>query len=142
MEGNTLGLYQSGVTLFNQTFTATGTYNSPSFSAANFGGGAALVASWGTATVSAPTATFALQISTDGGVTWAAVPATAGSLTDVGTFTATAPTNSASVQVKTSVGTVYVGNLLRVQLVLAGTSVTSLPAKITLDAAKRFPDNA
>ena len=137
-----MGLYQSNVTLFNQTFTALGTNNSPSFSAANFGGGASLFISWGTATVSAATATFALQISTDGGVTWAAVPATAGSLTDVTTFTATAPTNSASQQVKTTAGTVYAGNLLRVQLVLGGTSVTSLPAKVTLDAAKRFPDNA
>jgi hypothetical protein len=142
MEGNTLGLYNSQITLFNQTFTATGTYNSPSFSAANLGGGASLFMSWGTATVSAPTATFALQISTDGGVTWSPVPATSNSLTDVGTFTATAPSNTASQQVKTTTGTVYVGNLLRVQLVLAGTSVTSLPAKITLDAHKTFPDNA
>lgn len=137
-----IGLYQTSATLFNQTFTALGTFNSASFSAANLGGGAALVLSWGAATVSAPTATFALQVSTDGGVTWGSIPAVGGSLTDIGTFTATAPTNAASVQVKSTAGTAYVGNLLRIQLVLGGTSVTSLPLKATLDAHKTYPDNS
>ena len=143
-----MGLYQNSVTLFNYNtgtglpgpITATGNYTSPSFSAANLAG-ASLFIAWGAATVSSPTAAFALNLSTDGGVTWKAVPATTGSLTDIATFTATPPTNTASQQVKSTANTAYIGNLLQVVMTIGG-GVTSLPVKVTLDAQKRFPDNA
>ena len=135
-----MGLYQDTLTLINQTITTATTVNSPSFSAAKFGGGAVSVTAYGTVAGTTPTVALALQVSTDGGVTWGAVPATSNSLTDSLTVGSATPT-SAGVVVKATTGTVYCGNLLRVAVTTTG-SALSIPVKITLDAAKRFPDNA
>lgn len=136
-----MGLYQSTITVFNATGVAAGTVNGPSFSAANLGGGAVSYTTYGTVTGTTPTVALALQVSEDGGTTWQAVPATSGSLTDALTVTAATPTTS-GVVVKNTTGTVYSGNLLRVSVTFAGTGSVSIPTKIVLDAAKRFPDNA
>jgi hypothetical protein len=141
MEGNTLGLYQDTILLLNTTATVAGTVNTPSFSAANFGGGAVSYTSYGTITGTTPTVALALQVSADGGVTWQAVPATSNSLTDALTVGSATPT-SAGVVVKPTTGTVYCGNLLRVAVTFGGTGSLSIPIKLSLDAAKRFPDNA
>ena len=136
-----MGLYQDTTLLLNQTITTATTVNTPSFSAANFGGGAVSYTSYGTITGTSPTVALALQVSADGGVTWQAVPATSGSLTDALTVASATPTTS-GVVVKATTGTVYCGNLLRVAVTTTGTGSLSIPIKLTLDAAKRFPDNA
>lgn len=136
-----MGLYQTNLTLINQTITTATTVNSPSFSAANFGGGAVSVTSYGTIAGTSPTVALALQYSSDGGATWAAVPATSNSLTDVLTVGSATPTTS-GVVVKTTSGTVYAGNLLRLALTTTGSGGLSIPVKVTLDAQKKFPDNA
>lgn len=135
-----MGLYQDTLLLLNQTITTATTVNTPSFSAANFGGGAVSYTSYGTIAGTSPTVALQLQVSADGGVTWQNVPATAGSLTDALTVGSATPTTG-GVVVKATTGTVYAGNLLRVAVTTTGTGL-SIPIKLSLDAAKRFPDNA
>lgn len=132
-----MGLYQSTATVFNATGTVAGTVNGASFSAANFAGGVGTVTT-GTVTGTSPTVAVALQISTDGGTTWVAAPATSNSLTALNASTAAASAGT----VVTACGTAYVGNLLRYSVTFAGTGSLSIPFKIVLDQQKRFADNA
>lgn len=136
-----MGLYQSTLLLLNQTITTATTVNTPSFSAANFGGGAVSYTSYGTIAGTSPTVALQLQVSADGGATWQNVPSTAGSLTDALTVASATPTTG-GVVVKATAGTVYAGNLMRVQVTTTGSGGLSIPIKLSLDAAKRFPDNA
>lgn len=135
-----MGLYQSTTVLFNQTITTAATFNSSSFSAANFSGGAVSYTTYGTVAGTTPTVVLALQVSADGGATWQNVPATGGSLTDALTVGSATPATN-GVVVKTTTGTVYVGNLLRFTVTTTGTAL-SIPIKVTLDAHKTYPDNS
>ena len=137
-----MGLYQDTVKVYSGTGAAAGTVNSSSFSAANFAGGAAVSIAFGaTVTGTSPTVALQLQSSYDGGVTWNNVTATTGSLTDALTVSAQAAVASTQIN-KFSANSVYVGNLLRVQVTFAGTGSLSIPVIVYLDAQKRFADNA
>ena len=97
--------------------------------------------SYRTVTGTTPTVALALQVSTNGGVTWVAVPATSNSLTDALTVGSATPTTG-GVVAKATTGTVYAGNLSALPLQLGVLAHWSIPITIALDAQKRFPDNA
>lgn len=141
-----MGLYQSNVTVLSQTFTAAGTYNGPSFSAANFSGGV-LFSTVGTVTGTSPTLVLAVQIYNPVTATWVSAPALANSLsTTAGAIGAGLNVSSytpvALAQTAAAVGTVYVGNLLRVVATVGGTGSLSVPVTLSLDMLKRFGDNS
>jgi hypothetical protein len=140
-----IGLYQSTATLVNQTYTVAGTYNTPSFSAANWQGGV-LALTIGTVTGTSPTLAVQPQVSTDGGVTWGNAPTTTNTLgatiANGGVFIASATPSANSGPILTPVGSVYGGNLYRIAVTAGGTGSLSIPLKVVVDMQKRFADNA
>jgi hypothetical protein len=148
-----MGLYQSSLVVFNQTITVAGTYNSASFSAANWNGGV-LFTTVGTVTGTSPTLATVVQIGTQstagGPVTWTTAPSLASSLSPSAStiglsmnLTSYTPVllNSGN-PVSAAVGSAYVGNLLRVQVTAGGTGSLSIPLTYALDMQKRFGDNS
>lgn len=141
-----MGLYQGNVTVFNQTFTVAGTYNSPAFSEANWNGGV-LFTQVGTVTGTTPTLALQVQLFNTATGLWVACPTLASSLApaastiglsmNVTSYTPVAAALSAAV-----VGSAYIGSTLRVAATVGGTGSLSVPLTLQLDMRKLFPDNA
>lgn len=146
-----MGLYQSNVSLVNQTFVLANVGNnfSPSFSAANWSGGV-LYTTIGAVTGTSPTLQVVVQLGMQsvpgGAITWATAPTltnSLGALTSAGGLSVAQFTPSAnSGPVATTVGTVYGGNLFRLNVIVGGTGAVSIPVTLSLDMLKRFGDNS
>ena len=141
-----MGLYQSNVTVFNQTFTVAGTYNSPSISEANWSGGI-LFTQVGTVTGTTPTLALAVQVFNVATQTWVTAPTLANSLAPAAStiglsMNVTSYTPVALGLTSAVVGTAYVGSLLRCVATVGGTGSLSVPLTLQLDMLKRFGDNS